>query len=312
VTRAVLPILSNRPEIRADRDLQELVDGAGDRLYAKIPVAEVLDVDDAEVARAADRRFLLMASFDFVVSRDNRAIFCVEIDGRRHSFDHRTVERDRKKDAACEAAGLPILRVTSDLALRKAGERSILKYVADCYYLFEAFDQAQQSGLIPWDEPFDRSSLTEFDSDGRPIRSIDGEAIRYLALMEQAGRLPSGIPDTIVVTVPPRRNVRCVAFLAVAQDRFIFADVQVRDFRFVGIRPSEVAESLAFAELVDQAKCWLLGEAVAINRIRLARTFHELQVAINRGLLLLARMSTSNSQIAGEVPPLRIHFGRSN
>jgi hypothetical protein len=128
--------------------------------------------------------------------------------------------------------------------------------------------------------------------------------------MEQAGRLPSRIPDITVVTVPARRNVRCVAYLAVASDRFVFADVQVRDFRFIGIGPGELAESLALAELMDQAKRWLLGEAVAINRSRLARTFHELQVAIDDGFLLSASASTTNLHAADGLPVLHVHFKR--
>ena len=115
---ALRPIFANRPEEAADAALCGVVAANGDRLHTKVAFSEILNVDDPDLQFVADKRFMLMASFDFVVTRHNIPIFAVEIDGAAHARDPKVRLRDCKKDAACERAGLPLLRVSSNLALR--------------------------------------------------------------------------------------------------------------------------------------------------------------------------------------------------
>lgn len=308
---ALRPILTNRSEIAADSTLVKITAANGDRLHAKVPLAEIIDIDVTEVRKVADKRFMLMASFDFVITRQNRPLFAVEIDGRHHSQDLQSFERDRKKDAISETVGLPMLRVSSDLALLRNGRRTILEYVVDSYYLFEAFFSAQEAGTIPWDEPFARSSIVETLPEGEVIRGLDAKTINYLAQCEHEGKIPNRVPDTFVIRVPNRRNVRCLAYLAVAPDRFIRADVQVRDFRFVGLTPGELAETLAVIEIGRIVEEWVVGDApVAINRLRLARDFEELQHGVDDGHFVSAVSFSANAETAGGLPPLTVQLGR--
>lgn len=143
------------------------------------------------------------------------------------------------------------------------------------------------------------------------MRGLDSKAIRSLGRYEQQGKIPNRVPNTVVVRFPGRRNVRCLAYLAVTQDRFLRADVQVRDFRFVGLTPGELAESLAIMELQQRAATWISGSlAVAVNTERLAKDFGELQEAIDNGNFVSAGSHSTNALIAGGLPLLTIHFGR--
>jgi hypothetical protein len=96
-----------------------------------------------------------MAHFDFVVY-DKCFIpqFTVEFDGPTHG-DSKQRERDRKKDSLCQRFGLPILRINYEYINRKYRDLDLLGWFIESWFLNKGFEEAQQRGDIPNDEPFD-------------------------------------------------------------------------------------------------------------------------------------------------------------
>lgn len=70
---ALRPILVNRPERAADATLGHLAAANDDRLLLKVGLAEAIDPNCEAVRKVADKRFMLMSHFDFLMTRHNRA-----------------------------------------------------------------------------------------------------------------------------------------------------------------------------------------------------------------------------------------------
>jgi hypothetical protein len=111
-----VPVLVNRKEHEADLLLREVGSENGDRLLAKVRLADVVDPGEWMLSRAKLGRFALMAHLDFVMVNYNTSVprFAVEIDGARHTRDPTQRQRDLMKDELCREAGLPLLRVNSE------------------------------------------------------------------------------------------------------------------------------------------------------------------------------------------------------
>src|SRR3954451_22564019 len=83
-------------------------------------VADVLDIDALEVG-ADVRWYALSSHFDFVVWRDSELLCAVEFDEPPHFTDAQEVKRDKKKNAICENAFFPLLRL-EDASLNRIGD----------------------------------------------------------------------------------------------------------------------------------------------------------------------------------------------
>ena len=285
-------VLVNRYEFIADRMLTELADQHGDRLLTKVRVADALDLDHMQDVPASVKSYGLSAHLDFLMVEVATSLpkFAVELDGRQHWSDSRVQRRDAMKDTLCQRAGLPLLRITSDF-LRQAGKWNLLDYVVDVYYRAEGFLEAQENGYIRGDEPFYHGLFLDRDVDGSLIfDTLDAPVIRRLWDYHHTGRLMNPLPDIVVTKVPAIRAVQGHSFLAVAEDRFLFAKVRVRDFLFFGIAPSDLALELAFVGIGHLVDDWLNDPdaAVAMNATRLAREAEEVQRALDEGHLLVS------------------------
>ena len=302
-------VLVNFHEKVTDRLLSTVATDTGDRLLAKVRLADVIDVEHV-TGRA--KQYALAAHLDFVMvhAETSAPRFAVELDGSQHWDDPVVRERDRIKDELCELAGLPLLRITSDLT-RREGRWTVLTYLVDAFYMAEAFYEAQERGAIPWDEPFVVSSSIAFDAEGGPtFNSLDAKALLALNGHAEAGRLPHGSPDVFRTARSDEGAVFAHAFLAVAPARYLVSRVKVRDFRFQGISPGEIAEQLALAELGELAEQWLAGAAVACDAKTLTALLSEVQANIDAGGF---RGSATSGALApgGALPAsaeINIHF----
>ena len=278
-------MLVNFYEKVTDRLLGTAAADHGDRLLAKVRLADVIEVEHL-TGRA--KSYGLSSHLDFVMVRADTSEprFAVELDGAQHWRDPAVKERDRLKDDLCELAGLPLLRVTSAFT-RQQGRWTVLTYLVDAFYFAQAFYEAQKSGSIPWDEPFDAGSFITADDDNQPnFNMLDAAARRRLWARQEAGSLPAAMPDTWLTSDAEERAVHAHAFLAVATDRYLIAHVRVRDFSFPGVGPGELAMQLAVLEVEELASQWLAGEPVASNGRDLAKAMAEVQRHIDaRGFL---------------------------
>ena len=261
----VRPLFVNPAERRANALLREVERDNGDRLQAKVRLADAIDPGAWMSTRPGLGRYALQAHLDFVmVSAAGEPVFAVEIDGRQHSRDQQQRRRDEMKDELCQAAGLPLLRVNSEFG-RREGKCTLLTYLCDAFYKSVAFDEAQQSGTVPMDEPFYHASFIEQDPDtGRMyFGSLDAKPRAELLALTQDNRLPFFAPDCWVSDVDQWGDVRADAYLGVGDGRTLVATSTVRHFGFFGISAGELAEELSVCDLHRDAVRWLRGEPVA-------------------------------------------------
>jgi very-short-patch-repair endonuclease len=269
-------------EKATDRLLTAAAIENGDRLLTKVRLADVID-DEGLTGRA--KRYALSAHLDFVMVDAETSVprFAIEFAGAQHWTDVTVRERDRLKDAVCETAGLPLLRITSEFT-RKTGRWRVLSYVVDAFFLSGAFFDAQERGVIPLDEPFDAESFLTKDEQGRIVfNTIDGPGRLRLLEHREAKCLPCFTPDEFHTALAKEGAVQSHAFMAVATDRYLIGRVRIRDFLFQGVSPGEVAGQLAVAELADLAEHWIAGEAAACNGKDLAKSMTEEERAIDAG-----------------------------
>ena len=294
------PLLVNPYERRADRLLTDEALAHGDRLLTKVRLADVVDVDGAGPDQLS---YGLRAHLDFLMIDAETSLpkFAVELDGAQHWTDPAARRRDRAKDALCEWGGLPLLRITSDFS-RRLGRRQVLSYVIEAFYLAEAFYEAQDSGDIPLDEPFVVTSVVVRAEDGSlAFNALDHEARLSLLRSSKAGRLPHFAPDEYHTVDKDAGAVQSHALMAVAPNRYLVARSRVRDFRFQGISPSELAGQISVAQLGDMANRWLAGEPMACDARRLSLYMADIQGAIDSGGFLAS--ATGNS-LAGSCQPV--------
>lgn len=306
---AIRPVLVNRYEQAADRLLRDLAE-PGDRLLLKVGLKDALDLDRIPGLTSRERNYGLMAHLDFVMvdAETSTPRFAVELDGRQHWTDARTKERDAIKDSLCERALLPLLRVGSDFA-RTEGRWRVLDYLIAAFYRSEAFYRAQRDGEIPMDEPFYMGSFLAHDQDGLlTFDTLDIRAILRLRRLYQAGRLPAPIPDQYCTLLPEERSVQSHAFLAVAHDRYLVGKAKVRDFRFQGITPGDLAAELAIAEVGHLADQWLEGQPVAVNGQSLRKHATQVQHAIDQGQMLHCGTG-AGLKPGGTAPTIAVHLG---
>ena len=300
--RTLRPVLVNKAEVDIDRQLVEIAAENGDRLMPKVRVADVVELDQIDGLKSVEKTFGLKAHLDFVMVDAETSLprFAVELDGRQHWTDPEARWRDRTTDSLLDRAELPLLRVTSEYG-HGDGRWPVMRYAVEAFYRSEAFFQAQHDGIVPWDEPFDPGNFLTRDDDGQLIfDTLDAKAIRRLRQLYSTGKIPAAVPSHFCTELPDDGIVQAHAFLAVDHDRYLVGKARVRDFRFQGIAPSELAEQLAIAEIGRMAEMWTHdGSApVAVNGRSLKKEIAEIQGAIDQGHLLTHGWS-SNALTAG-------------
>lgn len=300
---AVRRLLVNRYEAAADQLLRKLAEPE-DRLLLKVGLKDALDLDRIPDLTSRERSYGLMAHLDFVmVDAESTPRFAVELDGRQHMRDRTTQQRDAMKDALCERARLPLLRIGSDFA-RVEGRWRVLDYLIAAYYRSEAFYKMQLDGSIPPDEPFYMGSFLVRDERGRlSFDGLDMPAISHLRELHEEGRLLTPNFDGFCFTLPEQRAVQATQIIAVDHDRYLIGKTVVRDFHFQGVSPADLASELSIAELGHLADRWLAGHAVAVNSRSLRKEAAIIQRAIDSGNMLSMHGSSGGGMAAGGTAP---------
>lgn len=291
------PVTSNRYETAADELLQAISIDAGDRLALKMRLADVIDIDSLDDLSPRDRWFVLSSHLDFVMLDHGSGLpkFAVEMDGRQHWTDLDQRRKDAIKDRVCEEAELPLLRVTSDF-VSAFGRWPLLSYAVDAFYKSKAFFEAQESGLVPNDEPFYHGSfLTPIEGGaGFVVSTFDAVAIQDLWKLHAQGRIPRALPNVFRTRPGEDRGVRAIAYLPVAKDRYLISETRVRDFRFQGISPQDLAEEICIVDIANTVCDWLAGKPVAHNSTAMRKKAEEIQRLIDNGQIGGTSCGTTN------------------
>jgi hypothetical protein len=164
----MLRLLNRYEEIVFD-EISKVGQKYGLSVYPKVGLADVIDLDKIDIDYA-HKSFGLRSHFDFIISRDYQPLYAVEFDGPSHSTDKQR-ERDTKKDRLCKLDGLPILRVNSRHITKDFGDLTLLAWIMETFEMQCGFYEAQESGQIPYDEPFDPFNLMTM-KDGKFVHPL--------------------------------------------------------------------------------------------------------------------------------------------
>jgi hypothetical protein len=267
-------ILSNQYEAETHRVLEETAAKLGARVFPKVRIADAIDVSRSGLS-GGEFQYALKAHFDIVVTDESsQTQFAVEYDGRGHETDPDTIRRDALKNSICDKLGFPLLRI-GDEFFRKIGRFTLLGWLAEVWFLDQAFTQAQERGEVPYDEVFDYSMILgfAFRDQGRLVHIDDLESEEQVRLLQKhmermvitrpydpfipsrayiqraydTGACRRLSPEELHGTDPSGYSI-AVAILPVSDDRYIIGHARVRSFRFPPVGPFELAGELAVVD----------------------------------------------------------------
>jgi hypothetical protein len=151
-------LLNKYEEITYDA-LSQVCISHGAHVFPKVRIADVFPLEGSGVS-AIHYSYGLRAHFDFIVTDTNYApLFSVEFDGPLHKVSEKQRGRDHLKNDLCESFNHSLLRINSNYLNKKYRGLDLLTYFVDAWFLSEAFSEAQQNGLVPYDEDFDISFI---------------------------------------------------------------------------------------------------------------------------------------------------------
>lgn len=263
----------NFTEAAVDRLLADYAAETGYRICLKMRLRDVIDIDGLQLT-SRERNFAWTSHLDFVAvdSETHLPVLAIEYDGPQHLADHQQRERDQIKDALCDRADLPLLRVDS-LFTRREGKWRVLTYILWAHEMGKAYHEAQAGGLIPADEPFYHGSIIDHDDDGSlSFVGLDMKANRYL--LDFRRRHNCLWEGEWWRSADGQTEVRIL--LALPGDWFLSSCCTIRDFAIEGISALSIAEELARAEMGWLAEQYDAGDAVAINRAQCDRILTEI------------------------------------
>jgi very-short-patch-repair endonuclease len=262
-------ILVNNAEALTDAALREAATDLGFRIDAKVRLADAVDIDRSGLSDDA-YRYALRAHLDWVVSDldTTRAEFAVEFDGASHDTPDAR-RRDATKNEVCDRLGLPILRVDAAV-LRPAAQRTVLGVLLETWAAWRAFNQAQDTGTVPEDEPFNAYGFVNLDPDtGDIVQPLDFTAAvrKRIRRMAEAGVLTHRFVATAYRGGISGEPAEGYAWVYTTDDRVVVGHARARDYSFPAVLPSDLADSLAHLDLGDRLARWREGdETIPLNR----------------------------------------------
>lgn len=229
---------------------------AGDKahVFAKVRVADVFRLCSKSKIGKDYLSFALKAHFDFIVTDDKYLpVFAVEYDGNQHKTGTQA-ERDEKKNSLCDQYNFSLLRVNSNYFAKKYRGLDLLTYFVDAWFLEKAFSEAQEKGMIPYDEGFDLSSIINAGDTRKKWPywlSLDSQ--KKIKQYYDNNMLLESIPSHIVVK-DKNNNRLCFAWVKLKNNKYMYAKTGIQKQRFPVIL-SDIISQIAVIELsskIDQ------------------------------------------------------------
>ncbi|HUI28826.1 MAG TPA: DUF2726 domain-containing protein [Candidatus Acidoferrales bacterium] len=238
-------ILVNDDEKKSFELLDESLRHRNVRLYTKVRIADALDINNSGLSNE-EYSFALKGHFDFLVEPNDQPVaFAIEFDEPYHDSDPKAQHNDELKNLICEKLDLPLLRIQID-QLQQVGKFTILGWLVELWFLYQGFIEAQESGLVPFDEPFDYSSIiTSTDSQGKtewypydPFRHYR-DLLTKLVMSDVASACGS-------MRIPSQSGYdECFVNITLSDSGVIIGRARCRTFSFPPLASYELAEELA-------------------------------------------------------------------
>jgi len=238
--------------------LKEICDSIGAHVYPKVRIADVLNIEGSGIS-GEHFRFALQSHFDFVVC-DSEQIpqFAVEFDGPSHKKNAQR-KRDAMKDFLCEKLSFPILRINSNHLKKSYKSYSLLGWLVEHWFLGKAFYEAQEKGLIPWDEPYDPMMI--FSMSGSQLKWpmwLSSELRIKIKKLHEQGK----IRDWIIphwIGVDQRGDYHGLSWIKINSSEAVLVETGMRKQRFPVSECELLIEILAFL-IFDRLEAVLSGK----------------------------------------------------
>lgn len=268
-------ILVNEYEKATDTALQEAAERSGARVFAKVRMADSVNIDKSGLSKQ-EFEYALKAHFDFVVTHsDCTTAFAVEFDGPSHDTDARVILRDSLKNSVCEKLNMPLLRIDKNL-LERIGRFTLVGWLAEVWFLDEAFDEAQRRGDIPPDQQFMYFYIMGmgYVDNGRVVEVAPGEAfveavksgkkvfntmpydpfIPYRSRTERYRKAGNCEGQMEIRATDPGGFSVAACLIKLTETDVIIGRARCRSFRFPPVGPSELARELAAVDASKKLK----------------------------------------------------------
>ncbi len=268
-------IIANRYEAEVHTIISEVAEKRSCVVYPKVRLADALRIDRSGLEADA-YTYALKAHLDFlVVDSDSLSRFAVEFDGPSHDNPDRR-RKDILKNDICERLGLPLLRVTAKYLEEENESISLLAWLVDIYFIFEAFLAAQSEGQIPIAEPFGYV-LSSFDYFRRYRQQLWASY--------HSGTLKSP-PVTHFHAFDPAIGEHVAAhFLELADGSFLVGEAACKPNGIYPMSAGELAPELAMVEAVKQLSRIESQRLTALSRAQAKARLLEYHSIIERNKL---------------------------
>jgi hypothetical protein len=153
--------IPNASEQQTDEVLRSSFAVTGYRIFARLPLAKIIQREYGETLSKKDRNFLETSELDFVVANaDTIPEFAVEFDGPHHQLVDKQIEPDARKNKLCDLAKLPLLRIT-DTELEKFDKYTILEFIAMRFLTWQNESKEIEQDIAEYVETFDERQRQE-------------------------------------------------------------------------------------------------------------------------------------------------------
>jgi Protein of unknown function (DUF2726) len=253
-------VLVNKYEEETDAGLKEAAARSNALVFSKVGIKDILDIDKGRALLTKEEySYAFKAHFDFVVTRaDTSPVFVVEYDGSMHYADPATIERDKKKNAICQKLGMPLLRIDSQY-LRRIGNFSLIGWLTELWFIYEEWVEAQEKGLVPYDEPFLYFLVLGYDP-------FAASRIFIQRLFEEK-RILDPAP-TVATAIDDQGYARAIAWVRVTEELTVLGHARCLFFmtRLIpSVGAHSLAEELAIVDAAEKLKRYCRGDYQPVN-----------------------------------------------
>lgn len=225
----------------------------GAHVFPKVRLGDVFPLSGSGISNE-QYSYALRAHFDFLITDSNyHPLFSVEFDGPLHKTNSRQKERDGLKNELCKTFSHSLLRINANYLSKKYRGLDLLTYFVEAWFLSEAFDKAQQNGIVPYEEDFDMTFIISDESrtEAKWPYWISLDIQITFQKMHKDGLIGQMAPS-YTVGVDDEGNYRCLAWIVIDAKNLLAISTGIQAQKFQAVSLCDLIEMLSMFELYEK------------------------------------------------------------
>lgn len=257
--------LLNLPESETDRRLREVCDDFGAKVYVKVRVADVIQIERSGIDNDL-YRYALQAHFDFVITdSEDQPLFAVEFDGVGHSKPEARA-RDEMKNTLCDRFELPLLRINRRYLTPAFSKWDLLRWFSTVFFVKQSWDKDVESGKIHnEDSIFDPMFVSVRTKSGSRSLELERDARSELGSLFRSGEIPLHVPNWIVAG-DGDRILRGISWIETSERQGVIAETGMQQHLFDSWVILLALRGIVLSQLLKRVRAVLAGEEETIPR----------------------------------------------